>query len=194
MSTEFAPNIVVFGDIAGFGQWLVKHYRQHLNYNSTLANKVSVASITLIAGGSGYTTAPAVTITGGSGSGATATAGVSGGHVNALVLTGRGFGYSPTDVLTVNFGGPGTGAAATVALTKPVLIAVQPILTMEGGKVGMRSWLDSHENWHEDIRPFANLTGINLADVDLSKQEQFDQWLSLHGQEHEELDLAFGLA
>jgi hypothetical protein len=37
--TEFSPNLVLFGDRAGLGRWLIGHYRQHLNYTSALAAK-----------------------------------------------------------------------------------------------------------------------------------------------------------
>lgn len=65
--------------------------------------------------GTGYTSQPAVTISGGSGSGATAYAVVSGGQVVQIVLTNPGTGYLPTDQLTVSIsGGGGSGATATV--------------------------------------------------------------------------------
>jgi len=69
---------------------------------------------TVSVGGSGYTTAPEVTLSGGGGTGATATATVVAGAVTAVTLTAAGTGY--TSLPTVSFGGPGTGAAA-VAFT-----------------------------------------------------------------------------
>jgi hypothetical protein len=69
--------------------------------------------IVVTAGGSGYSTPPSVTISGGSGSGATAVATVVGGVVTGVTLTSPGSGFLASDVLTVTFGGPGTGAAAT---------------------------------------------------------------------------------
>ena len=60
-------------------------------------------------GGSGYTSAPSVAISGGDGAGATATAQVSG--VTSVALTSGGAGY--TNAPAVGFtGGDGTGAAA----------------------------------------------------------------------------------
>ncbi len=75
-------------------------------------------NITVTAGGSGYGTAPTVTITGGSGTGATAHAVVTAGAVTAVILDNPGHGYLPGDVLTVTFGtSPGAGAAAHVTMT-----------------------------------------------------------------------------
>lgn len=73
-------------------------------------------------GGSGYTSAPSVTITGGGGSGATATAVISDGEVVALNITNPGSGY--TGVPTIAFsGGGGTGATATAVRTaEPELV------------------------------------------------------------------------
>ena len=62
-------------------------------------------------GGSGYTSAPTVTITGGGGSGATATATVVGGKVTGLTITSAGTGYTSAPTVTIS-GGGGTGANA----------------------------------------------------------------------------------
>lgn len=70
-----------------------------------------ISSIAVTAGGSGYTSAPTVTINDPSGSGATATATISGGSVTAITVTAGGQGYvSPTVVIS---GGGGSGATAT---------------------------------------------------------------------------------
>ncbi|HVV70982.1 MAG TPA: RagB/SusD family nutrient uptake outer membrane protein, partial [Verrucomicrobiae bacterium] len=55
-----------------------------------------VKTITLDAGGSGYTSAPDVVITGGGGSGATATAVLTGDVVTAIRLTSHGVNYTST--------------------------------------------------------------------------------------------------
>ena len=63
-----------------------------------------VTSYTVTAGGNGYASAPAVTITGGGGSGATATANISGGVVTNLTPGRAGSGY--TNPPTVTIGAP----------------------------------------------------------------------------------------
>ncbi len=66
--------------------------------------------------GSGYVTAPTVTITGGGGSGATAVASVSlGGSVSSITITNAGTGY--TSVPTVSIGPPSLGIQATASAT-----------------------------------------------------------------------------
>lgn len=76
-----------------------------------------VDDITLGAGGSGYTSAPAVIITDptGQGSGATATATISGGAVTDFVITAAGSGYTKAPTVTIS-GGGGTGATGTAVL------------------------------------------------------------------------------
>jgi len=72
-----------------------------------------IQSLNLNNGGSGYTSAPTVTISG-DGTGATATATVAGGVVTGLTLDTVGSGYTTA---TVGFsGGGGTGAAATATV------------------------------------------------------------------------------
>ncbi len=84
--------------------------------NGTITNSSTgtVDHITIGSGGSGYTSAPPVTISSGGGSGATATATVSGGAVTAITITNPGSGY--TSAPTVSFGGPGSGATAAATL------------------------------------------------------------------------------
>ncbi len=60
-----------------------------------------VTSITVVNGGSGYTGAPTVTITGGGGSGATATASVSGGAVTGITVKNAGLGYTSPPTVTI---------------------------------------------------------------------------------------------
>lgn len=74
----------------------------------------TVASVTGLVGGSGYTVAPTVTFTGGGGTGATAHATVASGVVTAVVIDTPGHNY--TSVPTVVFTGVGTGASATAVL------------------------------------------------------------------------------
>ncbi|HKS27375.1 MAG TPA: hypothetical protein VJS44_06120 [Pyrinomonadaceae bacterium] len=69
-----------------------------------------VTSITVTSSGTGYTSAPDVTISGGGGTGAVATAQVKNGAVS-ITLTGGGTGYTSDPTVTIS-GGGGTGATA----------------------------------------------------------------------------------
>ncbi len=74
-------------------------------------------TINITSGGSGYTAAPAVTLTGGGGTGATATATITGGAVTAITILTVGSGY--TSAPTVTIAPPGTlgGVTATATAT-----------------------------------------------------------------------------
>ena len=61
-----------------------------------------ITAIAVGAIGSGYTTAPNVTITGGGGSGATATATISGGVVISITVTNGGTNYSANPTVTID--------------------------------------------------------------------------------------------
>lgn len=80
------------------------------------------------------------------------------------------------------------------SLTTPVVIADQPIITMGTTDLERRIFLNSHQILHELIRPYANVTGIDLALVDLKNEEQFYVWLDVHATEHDLIDQAFGLS
>lgn len=78
----------------------------------------SVSAIAVTAGGSGYTSAPTVTISApdvGSNT-ATATATISGDAVDAVTVTFAGAGYATAPTVTFS-GGGGSGATATATLT-----------------------------------------------------------------------------
>jgi hypothetical protein len=74
-------------------------------------------SVNVTNGGSGYTSAPTVAVTGGGGSNATATAVVNGaGQVVEIRVTDQGTGYTTAPSIAIT-GGGGTGAAATAVFT-----------------------------------------------------------------------------
>lgn len=100
----------------------------------------------LTSGGSGYTSAPTVTIYGGSGTGATATTQVVNGSVVSFTITNPGTGYIASDLPQVLFTGGGSddGARLTAVLTAGVISSVTvvnggtgftfpPTLTVSGG-------------------------------------------------------------
>jgi hypothetical protein len=77
-----------------------------------------VDTVSLTAGGSGYTSTPAVTVSApenADGTRATVSAVVSGGAVTELRITNSGWGYTAAPTVTIS-GGGGTGAAASATL------------------------------------------------------------------------------
>jgi hypothetical protein len=76
---------------------------------------VQVGSISVSSGGSSYTSAPSIAITGGGGNGAAAPAAITSGVVSSITVTAGGTGYTSTPTVTFN-GGGGTGATATASV------------------------------------------------------------------------------
>jgi hypothetical protein len=77
-----------------------------------------VDHLAVTAGGSGYTAAPTVTLSGGGGTGATGTAQVLDGAVVGLTLTAAGSGYTAPPAVTFS-GGAGSGARGRAELLAP---------------------------------------------------------------------------
>ena len=99
----------------------------------TFLNAGGVTAIAVRTGGSGYTSAPAVAITGGGGSGATATAQYSG--VTTLTLTGGGTGYTLNPTVAFS-GGGGSGAAAVAVISNAGVVTA---VTITSGGTGYTS-------------------------------------------------------
>jgi autotransporter-associated beta strand protein len=74
-----------------------------------------LSGLNLTNGGSGYTSAPTVTISGGGGTGATATATVLNGVVTGITITNIGSGYTNVPTVTIS-GGGGSGAVAAATV------------------------------------------------------------------------------
>ncbi len=93
----------------GSNQWLVQQS----------AIPGGIDSVSLTSGGSGYLTAPTVTIAG-DGTGATATASLNAGLVNNITITNKGTGYTQA---TISFsgGGPGNGNPTANAVAKVII-------------------------------------------------------------------------
>lgn len=89
---------------------------------------------TVINAGSGYTSAPTVSVYGGSGSGATVSATVKGGVVTQLTVTNPGSGYNLNDQPTLIFSGGGSDKTATLV---PVVSAetggISQVIVTNGG-------------------------------------------------------------
>jgi hypothetical protein len=108
VSTDFIPVKTLDSNPGAtdsyYSQWLVQ----------AAAVSGAINNIIVTAGGTGYTGAPTVTITG-DGTGATATATVSGGAVTAINITSAGADYTYATISLS--GGAGSGAAASVIIS-----------------------------------------------------------------------------
>jgi hypothetical protein len=86
----------------------------------TPAQPGGITGVAVTGGGTGYTSAPTVTLSGGGGTGAVATAALSStGEVTAVTVVSPGTGYTAAPTATLS-GGGGTGATAVVNYTPPI--------------------------------------------------------------------------
>ena len=94
-----------------------------------------VVSVAVINGGSGYTSAPAVTLAGGGGTGATATAALLGDAVTAITVTLPGSSYFSAPAVTIT--GTGTGAIAAATISGGSAIGEPTPATVFNGAIGL---------------------------------------------------------
>ncbi|MCX8494894.1 MAG: putative Ig domain-containing protein, partial [Akkermansiaceae bacterium] len=114
-------------------------------YQTTMLYTIS--SIKVVNGGSGYTSAPAVTITGGNGSGATATATVAAGKVTAITVTAGGSGYTGTPSVTFSGGGgSGVTTISQISIWSDLPLAAQTGVTADVASGNIASSFKRLEN------------------------------------------------
>ena len=103
-------------------------YAQYLNQKASRdhAKAQGIERIEVTAGGTGYTSAPTVTISG-DGTGATATATVAGGAVTAITVTDKGTDYNVASISIT--GGSGSSATARAVIAPNNAPKVQSVLT-----------------------------------------------------------------
>lgn len=102
-----------------------------------LLNGETLKYINITNQGTGYTTAPTVTITGGGGTEATAVASVSGNKVTAITIAGAGRNFTSAPTITFT-GGGGTGAAATATITTNTLTSADLTAAQTADKEAFR--------------------------------------------------------
>lgn len=139
-----------------------------------------VTAIALTGGGSGYTSAPQVNISGGGASAnANATAEVNGdGQVISIKLTSGGSGYTSTPQVTFT-GGGGTGATATAL--RGVLCRAIDISTETFTKVTPRYVPGANESAPpsvDELKFLAHCRQVNPADKEITSQKDRD-WFSV---------------
>ena len=86
-------------------------------FSQTITTTHSIDKIVVYDEGSGYTSAPTVTISGGGGSSAAATANISAGKVISITITNAGTGYTSLPAITMS-GGGGSNATATAVIQR----------------------------------------------------------------------------
>ena len=136
----------------------------YFNWDGTNLVKIgSVATITITAGGSGYTDPVTVTIGAPNQTGgvqATATATQSSGVINSITITEAGSGYTSAPSVTIS-GGPGINATATAALLSQ---NGQAIATFSG-----RVWIsDGRTVYFSAVESYTDFTSISADNITIT--------------------------
>ena len=119
-STTNEVNVQVSGLPSG-AEWKVKWYGYGTSGNRRSYTSKSISSMTISVAGSGYTSAPVLTVAAPTGSGgktATATAVVTSGVITNVIITEKGSGYESVPSVTVNNTGTGGSSGAITAVVE----------------------------------------------------------------------------
>ena len=163
--------------------WSTANYIDHTDINYAISRKSSViAGLTVTAAGSGYTSAPTVTI----GppdlpGGIQATGNFT--IVNSklqLNLTNPGIGYSKAPTVTVS-GGGGTGleVSATVNYVSLQVFQLDPIPMND-----LDTWNINHQLIHQQMLDATNQQSSDLGDFDPKDRDGMEEYVFDHIQDH----------
>ncbi|NCY22138.1 hypothetical protein EBX31_09325 [bacterium] len=133
-----------------------------------------LGGIKVLNGGSGYTTAPTVQITGGGGTGATATATVSAGKVSTITLSTPGTGYTTAPTITLS-GGGGNGATASALLAMWSDLPPASIIGGVSADVASGNIADSFKRLEYMAQAYANWR-IGLVDFECLHTDRYALW------------------
>lgn len=141
----------------------------------------NIIAVVITSYGSGYTSAPVVTITDlngtGQGASAIATYTVSGGFYSfpVTVLT-EGAGYvNPV----ISFSGGGGAGATAVAQFKPVVNLTEYILYPydESNKEDFQTFLENNSQAHDDFNSELGLQSSDIEELDPKDQNKLQEWI-----------------
>lgn len=168
----------------GILTWLQEHFQDHLDIRQGIEIATSgIAQISVINGGTGYTSQPTVTITGVNnvGTGATAHANGSGGAVTSVTIDHPGKGYIQGAV--VSFSGGGGSGASAIAIVNTRNPPIYPIESLNPNDI--QSWLQRHQNWHNDMNSILLLPGDDLTAVNWNDPGERQSWFWINFREHQ---------
>jgi hypothetical protein len=72
----------------------------------------------------------------------------------------------------------------------PVFIPDYNFALWGDDKKVMSAWLTSHQSAHQALRDHTGVSGIDLSDVDLEKEDEWFEWHDSHAAEHADLRAA----
>jgi hypothetical protein len=113
---QFSPDIVAFGDLAGYGAWDIGHMREHLQFVQILSQQ-----------------------------------------------------------------------------TPGILIPDFDFLTFLASGPAANSILQSHQNSHALLNSILGITSIDLSEVDLTKENDFENWIGYHQSAHQAIRQQLGI-
>jgi hypothetical protein len=163
--------------------WGLANRVDHDDIAKAIALKSSViAGLSIAAAGSGYTSAPTVTI-----GAPDLPAGIQATAVFTIVssqlqlnLTNPGLGYSRAPTVTVT-GGGGTGLEVTATVNYIVLQVFQLDPIPEND---LATWNTNHQLLHQLMLDVTNQQSSDLGDLDPSDQEGMQEYVWDHIQDH----------
>jgi hypothetical protein len=79
------------------------------------------------------------------------------------------------------------------SLTPPIFIPDYNFALFGVDPTTTSGWLEAHQTAHLALRNQTGVGGVNLADVNFSKEEEWQIWMDTHADEHSQIRAALGI-
>ena len=82
---------------------------------------------------------------------------------------------------------------AAAALTNPIVLPAYDFLNILNSRQAQRAQLEAHQKAHDLLGQIAGLTAVDFTGFDLTKQDDFYNFLGYHQTTHAQLRQFFGI-
>ena len=149
----------------------------------------SIESFTIVNGGSGYTSLPAIEITGGNGQGASANITITGGVITAFTVASGGVQYV-NPIVTIS-GGGGSGAEITATASPDINLTDYVVYPVDQNQITI--FLQNNQSLHSDMNGALGLQSSDLQDTDFKDENEKIAWFYSHYLEHYDAETELGI-
>lgn len=172
--------------------WTFSHRDSHDRIRQAIqAQTGAITGFTIVNGGTGYTSIPAISVVGGNGHGVQIGITITAGVITSMtVANGQGGVQYVNPVVTIS-GGGGNGAVVTATATPNINLTNYLVYPVDSQH--LTDFLENNQSLHTDMNGILGLQSSYLQNVDLQEPNQREAWFFSHYLEHQSAEIKLGI-